>query len=115
MSDWEENYARYRGKCLEMSNAAVKADPTLRLARGYYVCPFWGRQAHWWTVRPDGSIYDPSVLQFPSAGGGATYEEITEDIFPCEQCGKPTHVEEATIDGHHLFCSTDCYRQCVGV
>lgn len=109
-----DNYLKFRGRCREMSEAAVLADPTLRLARGYYHCLVWGLEGHWWTVRPDGTIYDPTVLQFPSAGLGE-YVEITEDIYPCEQCGKEVKLETATIDGNHLFCSYECYGRCVGV
>lgn len=40
-SDWSD-YAKYRGKCKEMSEEAVAQDPSLRLVRGYYHCPFSG-------------------------------------------------------------------------
>ncbi|MDE2233785.1 MAG: hypothetical protein KGJ90_06825 [Patescibacteria group bacterium] len=109
----QTDYLKYRGKCKEMSEAEVAKDPTLRLARGYYHCPYWGKQAHWWCVKPDGTIVDPSVNQFPTKGAAAEYEEYNGRI-ECEQCGKETTEEEATIDGHHVFCSGDCYARCVG-
>ena len=31
-----DDYQRYRGKCKEMSEALIAADPSLRLVRGHY-------------------------------------------------------------------------------
>ena len=49
MTDFEreahEGYTKFRGKCKQMSEEAVAADPTLRLVRGHYFCPFWARNA----------------------------------------------------------------------
>lgn len=59
---------RLRGRCRELAEAAAFTDPNLTVVRGHYDCPFWGMQPHWWTVRPDGSIYDPTAAQFPSSG-----------------------------------------------
>lgn len=106
------DYLEFRGKCEEMSKAAVSADPTLRLAKGHYHCPIWGKQAHWWTIRADGSIYDPTVRQFPSAGLGE-YVEWDGEI-QCEQCGGHVDMETASVDGRHVFCSYECYGRCVG-
>ena len=75
-----------RGKCEEFSRAAVEADPTLRLVRGWYVDPHWGRQEHWWTVRPDGIIHDPTSRQFPMGGVTEWYEEFV-GVYPCQECG----------------------------
>jgi len=94
-----DNYRKYRGKCKEMSEELCAADPTLRLVRGYYHCPHWGKQAHWWCSRPDGIIVDPTVLQFPSKGYGV-YEEF-DGICECEYCGK--------LVGRHFYCSYECY------
>jgi hypothetical protein len=110
-----ECYAKYRGKCRSMSEAAVAADPTLRLVRGHYFCPIYGQQAHWWTVRPDGTIYDPTALQFPSNGHGE-YVEF-DGWHDCAECGKKIREEDAAIggNGHYAFCSGKCYARFVGV
>jgi hypothetical protein len=60
MSDTD--YLTHRGKCKEMSEAAVAADPTLTLVRGHYFCTLWGEQAHWWCKRQDGIIVDPTKI-----------------------------------------------------
>jgi hypothetical protein len=73
MNDREiaEGYQLYRGKCRELSEAACAEDATLKLVRGHYYCPVWRSvEPHWWTERPDGSIYDPTAKQFPSGGSG---------------------------------------------
>lgn len=108
----KHDYAAFRGRCKELSEAAVAADSTLTLVRGHYHCPYWGKQAHWWTVRADGSVYDPSVQQFPSLGIGE-YEPFN-GWLECEQCGQSVAEADAYIDPPHVFCSGDCYARCVG-
>lgn len=111
-----ENYRLYRGKCKEMSEAAVAADPTLRLVRGYYFEPLWGREEqHWWTVRQDGTIFDPTRLQFPSGGLAVFYEEF-DGTLECEMCGKTMTEDEAIMagNGNHPVCSNACYGRLVG-
>lgn len=66
----ESDYIQFRGKCKEMSQELVKADPSLTLVRGHYHCPIWGKQAHWWVNDEDGNIIDPTARQFPSKGNG---------------------------------------------
>ena len=108
------SYAQYAGKCQAMSEAAAAADPTLRVVRGWYDCPLWGRRGHWWNVRADGSILDLTVTQFPTSGAGAEYIEYV-GLVDCEQCGKIDIPEaDACIDGHHTFCSSTCYGRFVG-
>jgi len=97
-----------------MSEAAVAADPTLKLVRGYYTCPMWGRkEPHWWTVRPDGTIHDPTCLQFPSGGLG-TYEEF-DGTFECSNCNKTIAEADAIPYSNYVFCSDNCICDFVGV
>jgi len=108
------DYLEFRGRCKELSEAAVTADPSLTLVRGHYFCPLWGtEEPHWWTKRQDGTIYDPSCRQFPSNGKG-TYEEF-DGIVYCEECGTGVPEDEAVIDGAHGFCSSRCYGVCIGM
>lgn len=100
------DYEKYRGKCREMSEAACEADPTLRLVRGHYYDPLWGKEPHWWCVRPDGTIHDPTKLQFPSKGAGE-YVEF-DGMCHCEYCGNSVHEEKAVFNGHHPYCSDRC-------
>jgi hypothetical protein len=109
MSDYE----KYRGKCKEMSEALAASDATLTLVRGYYHCPIWGEQAHWWTKKPDGTIIDPSKDQFPSRGIG-DYVEF-DGTVECAECGKVIPEEEADIEGNYAFCSYRCHGRFVGV
>jgi len=106
----ENDYLKYRGKCKEMSEAAVAADPTLTLVRGHYHCPLWGEQPHWWTVRQDGTIYDPTKNQFPSKGIGE-YVPFNGTVS-CEQCGKEVHEDDAVLYGNYAFCSGECVCRC---
>jgi hypothetical protein len=107
------DYSEFRGKCKELSEALCVADPTLRLVRGYYHCPLWGRQAHWWAVAKDGTIVDPSVKQFPTAGLGAEYEEFDGNV-ECESCGRSIPEADAYSVDHHVYCSSACYARDIG-
>jgi len=99
MSDYE----KYRGKCKEYVDKAIKEDSTLTAVRGHYVCPFWGEQAHWWCIRKDGTIYDPTVDQFPKPHIG---DYIPFDGYvKCAECEKRITEEEADIVGNYAFCS----------
>lgn len=107
------DYLKFRGQCKAMSEAACKADPTLTLVRGHYFCPHWGEQAHWWTMRPDGSIFDPTARQFQSNGAG-TYVPF-DGTVKCSNCGKLIKEEDADIEGRYAFCSYECHGVFVGV
>jgi hypothetical protein len=109
MSDYE----KYRGKCKEMSESLVAADPSLTLVRGHYYCAAWGEQPHWWTKRRDGTIVDPTKDQFPSKGSGV-YVEFDGNI-ECSNCGKHMKEEDADIEGCYAFCSCECHGRFVGV
>jgi hypothetical protein len=117
MADFQEgrvnNYLRYRGKCREMALDMVKKYPGLRLVRGFYHCPFWGKQAHWWAEDKNGNVIDPSAAQFPSNGAGE-YEEFN-GVIQCEECGKEVLEDDAYIDGNHAFCSGECFGRFVGL
>lgn len=110
----KSDYEKYRGRCKEMSEALVAADPTLTLIRGYYHCPFWGEQAHWWAKAPDGTIHDPTKDQFPSRGVGGTYVEFDGNV-KCSNCGKMIKEEDADFESNYAFCSYTCHGQFVGV
>ena len=112
---YETNYKKYRGKCREFSEQAVKDDPSLRLVRGYYWCPIWNKEEqHWWCETPDGTIVDPTVLQFPSAGAGM-YREY-DGTVECAECGKTLNEEDATFYSNYAFCkNTPCLCKFVGV
>lgn len=109
----ETDYLKYRGRCKEMVDAAIADDPTLEAVPGYYICPLWGKQAHWWCVRPDGSIYDPSVKQFPTQGAGAEYIKY-DGTVECEYCHKVVPESEAYGVEPHAYCSYECYGHDVG-
>lgn len=46
------DYMKYRGKCKELCEQAIKDDTTLTLIRGHYFCPIWNKdEPHWWTKK----------------------------------------------------------------
>jgi hypothetical protein len=110
----EQGYRTLRGKCRELSEAAVAADPSLTLVRGHYFCPIWNTdEQHWWTVRADGSIFDPTREQFPSKGLGI-YTPF-DGTVECSECGKQLKEEEASFESRYCFCSTKCHMRFVGL
>lgn len=108
-----EDYKQFRGKCREYCEAELAKDPSLKMVRGHYSCPFWGDQPHWWCVREDGSILDPTARQFPSKGHGAYIP--FDGTVECSQCGKTMKEEEAPFESNYAFCSYICHGRFVGV
>ena len=113
MSELISGYLKFRGQCKKLVDSLIKEDSTLMPIRGYYHCPFWGKQAHWWAVTPKGEIVDPSARQFPSKGKGE-YEPFN-GIVECSECKKELREEEAMFDGQYAFCSTKCNMKFVGL
>lgn len=93
----------------------MTSDPSLTLVRGHYFCPTWNRdEPHWWTVRADGTVFDPSVLQFPSKGLGI-YTPFNGHV-ECAECGKDMLEKEVErFEGNYAFCSTRCVMRFVGL
>lgn len=109
----QSNYIKYRGKCKEMVDQAIANDPTLTAVRGHYDDFQWGLQPHWWCIKQDGTIYDPTALQFPSAGNG---EYIPfNGIVNCSNCNKEMKEEDADFESNYCFCSTICHMRFVGL
>lgn len=110
----ESNYTKYRGKCKEFCEKEIEKDPSLTLVRGYFECPFWGRQQHWWCIKPNGEIVDPTIKQFPHNGIGGTYVEFDGNCT-CEQCGKVMPEEATIFVGRYPVCSNRCGMRLVGL
>jgi hypothetical protein len=109
-----EDYQKYRGKCKEYVDKLVAENPKLVAVRGYYHCPIWGKQAHWWCKDEEGNIIDPTVKQFPTKGVCASYEEYN-GMVECAECGKVLREEEARFESNYAFCSYRCHGKFVGV
>jgi hypothetical protein len=109
----ESDYIKYRGKCKEMCQELIAKDPTLTLVRGHYYDAHWGVQPHWWCIKPDGTIVDPTKDQFLTKGTGL-YEPFSGNIL-CEECGKIVPEEKAIIAGNYAVCSNRCALNLVGL
>lgn len=109
----ESDYLKFRGRCRELAEAACVEDPALTLVRGHYHCPIWGKQAHWWCVRADGSIHDPTRAQFPSGGLGE-YEPF-DGTLECAECGRTIQEADAIEMGRYAVCSDRCALRLVGL
>lgn len=95
-----------RGRCQELSEAMAAQFPELRVVAGYYHCPIWKSQQHWWCITPDGKIVDPTAAQFPSGGLGK-YEELAPEDRPigtCMDCGADVFPNPYAPE----FCSDTC-------
>lgn len=101
------NYIKYRGKCKEFCEALCKEDTTLTMVRGHYYDAMWGQQAHWWCTKPDGTVVDPTKLQFPSEGRGL-YVPF-DGTVECSNCGEEGTEEDFDCShGRYVFCSDKC-------
>lgn len=101
-----------RGRCHSMALEAAEADATLKAVAGWYHCPIWGQEEHWWCERADGTIVDPTAAQFPSNGSGR-YERHDGPAW-CLQCGIDFPWEQYMETGRPI-CSDECYCRMVGV
>jgi hypothetical protein len=104
------------GQCASAVIQMQQAFPELRIVKGHYYCPIWGKRAHWWCKDPEEHIADPTASQFPSFGIGE-YEEANPktlvEVSVCYQCGKPIRKTLAEIENNPLFiiptfCSSKC-------
>ena len=103
-----------RGKCKELSEKACEEDETLMLVRGHYYCPYVNKSyPHWWTMKADGSIHDPTKQQFLSNGQGE-YMPFN-GIVECAQCGKEMSEDDASFYGNYAFCGMSCQMRFVGL
>lgn len=110
----QKDYLLYRGNCLEFVEEICRVDSSLRMIRGHYFCRSWGtNEQHWWAIRTDGSIVDPTAAQFPCNGSGE-YEPFN-GIVECSQCGVELSEAEAKFDGRYSFCSSKCNMKFVGL
>jgi len=110
----DSNYIKFRGKYKEASEAACGKDDSLTLVRGHYYCPIWNKtEQHWWTVKEDGTIYDPTKKQFPSNGIGE-YTEFNGHLN-CSECGKDITEDSMQVCGNYPVCSTKCAMRLVGL
>lgn len=108
------DYQMYRGKCREICEMMLLERPELILVRGYYHCPMWGKQEHWWLKDSAGNIIDPSVRQFPTKGIAAEYEEFN-GICECAECGVEKLETEMIFESNYAFCSGKCLMRFVGL
>lgn len=110
----QTDYGRYRGTCKEAVEAICAEDSTLTAVRGHYWCPHWGMQPHWWAVKQDGTIVDPTVKQFPTKGFAAEYIPF-DGTVECSECGKKMLEEDAHFESNYIFCSGECRCRFVGL
>lgn len=111
-----QDYRTYRGKCKEYVDKLCEDDPTLIKVRGHYLCPVWmSMEPHWWTTKQDGTIVDPTALQFLSAGTG-TYIPFDGNCA-CAECGKEFKegAPGSKYESNYAFCSNKCLMYFVGL
>lgn len=110
----ETDYIKYRGKCEKECKKLIAVDSSLTMVKGYYFCPVWGTdEPHWWCKKEDGTIVDPTKLQFGSKGCGI-YTEF-DGTAPCETCGKIMEEKDFQPVGNYVVCSTKCAMTLVGL
>ncbi len=87
------------GKCELYSKEMNEKFPELILVRGHYDCLLWGLREHWWLKDKNGTIIDPTYMQFISGG---TYIELDESLpeptGKCPQCGEYTYNNQSLHD-----------------
>ena len=102
------------GACREVTEKMLEAFPHLKRVKGLYHCVFIGERTHWWLVDTDGSVVDPTRMQFPSKGA-CTYEELSEEeikyrvpIGKCMECGSMIFQPRDGSYQDSTICSEEC-------
>lgn len=99
-----------RAQCLQFSERLQKKFPHLKLEKGWYVTTDGEDDyptEHWWTVDVDGTIVDPSKIQFHDQNGRySPYDdhEFKAMIGRCPNCGNDIYEGE----GSGGLCSDEC-------
>jgi hypothetical protein len=103
-----------RGKCKEYALKEVEKDPALTLVKGWYYSPITDtKEQHWWTVEPNGEIYDPTAEQFLDLGTGDYIPFV--GTYTCDVCSEPFDEGAGYPTGnHYLICSYECYGDLIG-
>lgn len=110
-----QNVHEAYGQCEKVTASMLEAFPELTRVRGHYQCPVWGERAHWWLTAPDGSIVDPTVMQFPSRGCG-DYEPWDDSkelpTGKCMNCGGYAYRSESSCGSQRCKSELSAYYGC---
>ncbi len=98
-----------RGLCKEICKRMKGVFPELRLVRGHFDDPIWGKRGHWWLLEPAGTVVDPTVSQFPGGGLGEYLPWIEGAQEPTGKC---MHCGELCYD-HARTCSENCSKKLI--
>jgi len=110
-----ENVKEYKdayGQCHKVTSAMKEVFPELTVVKGHYFCA-WGDRDHCWLTAPDGTIVDPTVIQFPGLGEYKPWNPGDEvRVGRCMNCGDDIWraVQSLTGDpgGSTIVCSKEC-------
>lgn len=99
------------GQCARATQSMVVVFPELRRVCGHFYDLRIGEREHWWCVAPDGTIVDPTLIQFPSGRLGAYVELDPNEPRPtgkCPNCG------EYIYDGRYVHerCEAEYVAYC---
>lgn len=94
--------------CSEATTEMVAAFPELNRVAGHYRPVLGGSLPHWWCVDAEGTIVDPTAIQFRCQGQGEYVPWVGE--LPngrCMNCG------EYTFAPRRYACSDECDKELV--
>lgn len=100
------------GKCREVCDEMLKHFPELKLVGGYIYDASWGQRGHWWLVDEQGTIIDPTLIQFPCPSGiyDAFGEDNPQPTGMCPNCGEycydGEYVHEKCAASYAAYCSS---------
>ena len=113
-TNWPETHTY--GHCEEAAHNMALEFPALRLVRGHYHCPIWGKRQHWWCETAEGTVIDPTASQFPSKGVMGSYEEAEEHtmvrIGCCAFCGEDIMAPLSEVEAGRVTHPTVCSKAC---
>jgi hypothetical protein len=118
---WINDHKREHGvdglvnRCCISSQEMKDAFPELLIIKGHVENLEVGRQEHWWCETIDGTIVDPTVVQFVAPEKLEYFPFKPGDIIrvgKCAYCCDDINKPVQTLDGpFEHFCDDYCYHQ----
>jgi len=97
-----------KNQCDKATTAMMKEFPELTRVRGHVIDGFAHKHEHWWLATQDGSIVDPTAIQFSGILGYQPLDESQpQPIGKCRECGDYVYPNP---EGMTEFCSNKCSK-----
>ena len=97
-----------KNQCEKATIAMMKEFPELIRVRGHVIDGFAYKHEHWWLIDKEGSIVDPTAIQFSGILGYLPLDESQpQPMGKCRECGDYVYPNP---EGMTELCSKKCSK-----